>query len=210
MRKFRRVKTFLIVLLFAAVSMLLNSCYPDYGLSIQDFDVVSTIKDNAQNFQVYRTYFLPDSVEKVLGDGRVVKNDGDYDQDILSEIVRQMEAYGYTRVATKEESDVNLHVGTSTSSTFVYYPGYWGGYYGWYYPWYGYGGGYAYNYTTGSLFITMLDTDKFDEGSKVLGAVWAGAMNGVLDNSTSVNIRTRIIQGIDKMFDQSPYLKIIL
>lgn len=56
----------------------------------------------------------------------------------------------------------------------------------------------------------MLDTDKFDEGSKVLGAVWAGAMNGVLDNSTSVNIRTRIIQGIDKMFDQSPYLKIIL
>ena len=49
-------------------------------------------------------------------------------------------------------------------------------------PWYGYGG-YAYSYTTGSLFVTMIDLNKFDEVNKLSGAVWAGAINGLLEDT---------------------------
>lgn len=207
MRKFKQIKLLLILILSAVTSVLLNSCYPDYGLSVQDFDMVATFRDDAQDFQTYRTYFMADSIEQVT-DAGIIANDGQYDEEILTEIANQMQAYGYTRVGTKAESDVNLHVGTSSSTTFSYYPGYWGGYYGWYYPWYGYGG-YSYSYTTGSLFITMLETDKFNEDSKVLGAVWAGIVNGVLDSSTPLDIKARALKGIDDMFKQSPYLKVI-
>ena len=132
---------------------------------------------------------------------------GPYDEQILAEIERQMIANGYTEVDSIQQPDVYISVGATSSENVVYYPGYWGGYYGWYYPWYGYGG-YAYSYTTGSLFVTMIDLNKFDEVNKLSGAVWAGTVNGMLEDSNA-NILARVISSIDKMFEQSPYLKII-
>jgi predicted nucleic acid-binding Zn ribbon protein len=207
MRKMKQIKMLLILILFAVVTLVLNSCYPDYGLTTADYDIVATFKDDAANFQTYSTYFMPDTIEKVLDGGIISPNDGQYDAAILQEIANQMQAYGYTRINNLATADLELHVGTSSSTTFTYYPGYWGGYYGWYYPWYGYGG-YSYSYTTGSLFITMVDRSKFDENNKIVGAVWAGTANGILDD-TQANIKTRALNSIDKMFEQSPYLKII-
>jgi hypothetical protein len=54
----------------------------------------------------------------------------------------------------------------------------------------------------------MVDRSKFDENNKIVGAVWAGTANGILDD-TQANIKVRTINSIDKMFEQSPYLKII-
>ncbi len=148
---------------------------------------------------------MPDSVLKIGTGGILEPNNGSNDALILSELSKQMQAYGYTLV--DDSANVSLKVGVTSSTTVTYYPGWWGGYYGWYYPYYGYGG-YSYSYTTGSLFITMIDNAKFNEQEQNIGAVWNAAMNGVLDSTTPAELRTRIVNGIDKMFEQSPYLKI--
>lgn len=213
MKKIKQIKLLLILVLLAVTSVLLTSCYPDYGLTTSDYDIVATFKEDANDFQAYKTndatYFMPDSVKRLLdNNGGISNQPGPYDQAALDEIARQMTAYGYTRVTNPVDADVFINVGATSSENIVYYPGYWYGWYGWYYPWYGYGG-YAYSYTTGSVFVTMIDKSKIDETNKITGAVWAGAANGVLDNSTSASIKTRVITSIDKMFEQSPYLKII-
>lgn len=208
MKKIKQIKLLLILVLIAVTSVLLTSCYPDYGLTTSDYDIVATFKEDANNFQSYRTYYLPDTIKRILdNNGGVGDESGPYDQQILSEIAKQMTACGYTREASIQTADVSVTVAITKGENVVYYPGYWYGWYGWYYPWYGYGG-YAYSYTTGSLFVTMIDKNKIDEPNQVTGAVWAGAMNGILDDAAA-NIAARVVTGIDKMFEQSPYLKIV-
>lgn len=205
MIKFKQIKLLLILILFGVATMLLTSCYPDYGLATSDYDIVATFKDDAANFQIYRTYYMPDTI-KAVSDGGVVANNGSNDAAYLQEIANQMQAYGYERVNSLAQSDLELVAGVASSTTWVYNPGYWWGYYGWYYPWYG--GGYTYSYTTGTLMLFMRDIEKFDPNNKVLGLVWSGTANGILDD-TKANIKARAISSIDKMFEQSPYLKII-
>jgi len=205
MRKFKQIKLLLILIFFAVTSMLLNSCYPDYGLTVEDFDVVATFKDDAANFQTYNTYFMPDSVQKLFDGLLGSPINSQLDEAILTEIENQMQSYGYQKVNNQANADLYLFVGITTSESYVYDPGYWGGYYGWYYPWYG---GYAYSYSTGSLFLTLIDKVKFNDANKIVGAVWAGTANGVVEDSKA-NIKVRTLNSIDKMFNQSPYLKII-
>jgi hypothetical protein len=210
MKKIKQIKLLLILVLLTITSMVVTSCYPDYGLTTADYDIVATFKDDTNDFQAYKTdgatFFMPDSIKRILdNNGSVSGSTGAYDDKILAEIERQMIASGYTRVNNPQNAVVFITVGATSSENIVYYPGYWYGWYGWYYPWYG---GYAYSYTTGSLFVTMIDKSKIDEANKITGAVWAGIANGVLDD-TNANIATRVINSVDKMFDQSPYLKII-
>jgi hypothetical protein len=210
MRKFKQIKILLILFFTAVTSLLFTSCYPDYGLTTSDYDIVATFKNDTTNFQTFGTFFISDTIRKVLDSG-IIPNNGQYDQQILTEITNQMIAYGYTEVPNTTTADVILDVANWSTTTVSYYPGYWGGYYGYggyyggYYPWYGYGG-YSYSYTTGTLFITMIDRIIMDAQDP--GAVWVGAVNGIL-NSTSAETKTRAINSIDKMFEQSPYLKII-
>ena len=205
MIKFKQVKLLLTIILFGVITLLFTSCYPDYGLSTSDFDIVATFRDDGANFQNYRTYYMPDTI-KTVSDGNVVPNNGSNDAAYLQEIANQMQAYGYERVNSLAQSNVELVVGVTSSTTWVYDPGYWWGYYGWYYPWYG--GGYTYSYASGTLMLFMRDNEKFDPNNKVLGLVWSGTANGILDD-TKANIKERAISSIDKMFEQSLYLKII-
>ncbi len=208
MRLIKQRKTLLTIMLLAFTLVLLTSCYPDYGLTTSDFDIVATFKEDANDFQAYRTFYISDEIRRLTdNEGGVIDDPGPYDDEILTEINNQMVACGYSEVGDPQVADVAIYVAATSSENIVYYPGYWGGYYGWYYPWYGYGG-YAYSYTTGSLFVTMIDVDKFDGTNRLTGAVWAGMVNGLLDD-TDVNILARTKTSIDKMFEQSPYLKII-
>jgi|APHig6443717817_1056837.scaffolds.fasta_scaffold118913_2 hypothetical protein len=208
MKIMKQKKILLTLMLLAFTSVLLTSCYPDYGLTTADFDIVATFKEDTNNFQAYRTFYITDEIKRLTdNNGGILEDPKPYDDDILTEITNQMIACGYTQIASPSTADVAIYVGATSAENIVYYPGYWGGYYGWYYPWYGYGG-YAYSYTTGSLFVTMIDVDKFDGTNRLTGAVWAGTLNGILDD-TDANILVRVKTSIDKMFEQSPYLKII-
>lgn len=200
------------------VSLMFTSCYNDYGLNTSDFDIAATFRNNNIDFQNYSTYAMPDSIGR-LPDTDPADINTMYDELILTQVAAEMEAYGYTRITAGPNSvpDVVLLVGATSSDKYAYDPGYWYPIWGWwpgwgYYPGYGpgwgyyppYYGGVVYSYSTGTVLITMLDANSYDPDKKEITAAWSGALNGLLEGSTS----TRITNGINKLFQQSPYLKI--
>ena len=53
--------------------------------------------------------------------------------------------------------------------------------------------------------MTMIDPDKIN-GDGTYGAVWGARINGVVSNSSTANVNTRITTRINDAFTQSPYL----
>jgi hypothetical protein len=125
-----------------------------------------------------------------------------------------MDALGYTRVTdTTQTVSVVVLLSAIKSDWQVsgYYPG---GYWGWYpyYPgggWYPYYPGYAYSYefTTGTVFVTMIDPEKRNSNDPANSPVWGATLNGLAGDSRS-GTATRITNGINQAFAQSPYLKV--
>ena len=81
------------------------------------------------------------------------------------------------------------------------YPPYYGPGWGWggYYPIY------VQSYSKGTVLINMIDPDAIDNINKEVPRVWIGVLNGLAQGSVS-SVAERIAKGIDKAFDQSPYL----
>ncbi len=116
-------------------------------------------------------------------------------------------------VDTNNLSDVVLliSVSSATNTGIFYNPGWWG-YWGWYpgwggsYPGYGMGypGGYplGYSYSTGSVFMTMVDPSMIDTENETFGVVWLATINGLLKSSGSTG-GTRVSEGINQAFKQS-------
>jgi len=96
MRKLR-LKFALIIVPILLLS--LNSCYTDYGLSTQDYDIVATFFNKSTDFKQFQTYTLIDSVVRVRDDGGSTSNpDTRYDQQILNRVAQNLEDYGYTPI----------------------------------------------------------------------------------------------------------------
>ncbi len=141
-------------------------------------------------------------------------------------VAERMAQLGYVRVTIPDPPgalppdstpDVVVLVTTigANNQYYVWYPaygywgywpgwGYWGGYpgYGWGYPGYWATG----SYQTGTVFMDMIDPNKpvGDVEPPELPVVWTGALNGVLGSSAGA--ATRLTDGINRAFDQSPYL----
>ncbi len=207
--KLKRNLSFLII---AAIPLVFYSCYPGGIEYYSDTDIMMTNYDEEFDFNANKNYFMPDSVHYAADDEDDV--DRKFEDEILSEIAKNMSELEYTRVNDTLDADIYL-VATVTSSTYSgvgYYPGggwWWGGYPGWgwggYYPGYPYyGWGYAYSYTTGSLFIEMAYPDEVDHDEDEVPIVWMAAINGLLSDSGS-NTLSRIISGIDQVFKQPPF-----
>ncbi len=195
-------------------SFVLYSCYPDYGLTTSDYDTVITLFDKDANFKK-ATYAMPDSIVHFVEEGTPEDEiDRSKDALILSTIVSNMTKLGYQRVTVDTTMDAPgfvIIVGVTVTENYgqVYYPGwgYWGGW-GWWggYPGWGYPGGTViYKYTTGTIFMTMLDPDMINATDNTFGAVWLARLNGVASSSSSNN-SARITQRINEAFNQSPYL----
>ena len=208
------IKKYLLILYVVPilVSFTFLSCYSDYGMSTKDFDVVISARDNNINFQKFSTYAMPDTVVRMTEDNS--KPNTSFDGQILKEVERQMSVYGYTRIAADPNNlpDVIVLVGVTSSDNYA--SGGWWGWWGWYPGWPAYPGwgpgwgpgyGYVYSYTTGTLLISMIDPADFDPNNKTMTLLWSGALNGVLESSDANNAG-RIIDGINKLFEQSPYL----
>jgi PBP1b-binding outer membrane lipoprotein LpoB len=208
--KTKKKKLTVLFSLLILSSFVLYSCYPDYGLATSDYDTVITLYDNSADFNK-PTYAMPDSVVHFVEEGEEDNIDRSKDALILSTIENNMTRLGYERVPVDTSAAAPgfaLLVGVTTAENYrtVWYPGwgYWGGW-GWWggYPGYGYGGSYTYSYTTGTIFMTMLDPNKVNSENKFV-AVWAARLNGVLSNSLNTN--QIITQRINDAFNQSPYL----
>lgn len=179
---------------------------PEYT---EELDLVYTNYDKGFDFVGKGTYSLPDKIVKITGEPasppEYIKDI--YGLPILAQIEANMTALGWTKVDVSASPDVQLLPAAWTTTSIVY-GGYYGGYWCWYYPYYC-GGGWYYpyypvsSYTTGTLLMTMTSpNDESTDGS--IRVVWTGAMNGLLQGTYDIS---RIKNGVDQSFKQSPYLK---
>jgi hypothetical protein len=202
----------------AATAITLAACYPDDITNVDDLDTVTTLYDQNKDFGTIGTYVLLDTVVFIDADG--AGGDGQSsishasDAQVLAAIRRNLNEAGYTPAANPAAGTQDVTVlASTTSSTTVGYVYDWWGYWGYYPGWPAYGPGWgvgyppvsvAYAYTTGTLLVTMLDTKHADVPNKKIPVLWVGGVNGVLTGGANV---TRVTDGIDQAFKQSPYLQ---
>jgi hypothetical protein len=193
-------------------AVLLTGCYPDGPDYAQDTDIVYTVYDQQYDFTRKKTFAMPD---KIVVDVELTSDDTlfeymspSYAAPILQSIQRNMEAQGWSLVDIDKNPDLLLTPAGISSTTYFYsywydwwYGGYWG-WYGWYYPPY-----YTVSsYTTGTLLIVLADPDQAGESAiNRAPALWIAAANGLLAGGYDIS---RVTNGIDQAFIQSPYLNI--
>jgi hypothetical protein len=173
-----------------------SSCYQDYGLDTNNYDVVVTLYDNTYNFQNVTKYYLADTL--IIGNSI----DASYKNAIFTSLNRNLAAQGWTKVTAPADANVIISAGVTSTTTYVDNGGgCWWDYYGYYwcYPSYGY----DYTYTTGTLFVLMNDRASAVQGSNNQPE-WVAAINGLADQG---NVVSRINTTVDQAFKQSPYLK---
>ena len=205
--------------LILILPLLMFSCYPDGPSTVEDLDLVGTMHDPEFNFSGAVTYSIPDTVIHIIGeDDKEEDVDHSFDELMLTTVKTNMDAYGYQwmELDTVNPADVVILVSavTAVNSGIFYDPGWWWGYWGYwpgwggYYPGYGPGWGYGYpwgypigySYSTGTVFITMLDPENNNLENETIGVVWMAAMNGLLQGNSG---ETRIREGINQAFKQS-------
>lgn len=204
--------------LAATAAFSLAACYPDDITDASQLDTVTTLYDNKKDFGSLGTYVLLDTIVFIDADGSGGDDESDishaFDDEILSAVRRNMNTAGYTELPASQTAQADLTVQVAaTSQTTVGFVYDWWYYWGWYPYWPGYapgwGWGYppvsvAYAYQTGTLLMAILDTKHGDPTTERIPVVWLGAVNGVLTGSAQLS---RITDGIDQAFKQSPYLR---
>jgi hypothetical protein len=198
----------MLLLALALTAVVLMSCYPDYGLSVEEYDVVVTIYDSLYNFGAIQTYAMPDSVVYIYDTTKGDEPTHKYDSLILKTIEEEMTAIGYTRTTDTAAADILVFATATSVDVYAVYGGCYGGCYwywyypgcGWCYPWYGGG---VYSYSIGSLLIDMVD--KPEPSADDSPAHWNAGLNGYLTGSGTSGA-SRVERGIRQAFRQSPYL----
>jgi len=211
--------------LILTLPLLMNSCYPDGPSVTEDLDLVGTMHDEEFDFKGATTYTIPDTVIHITGEDDKPENiDHSYDDLIISTSKTNMDALGYQWMEfdTLNPADlVLLATAVSTTNSGISYdPGWWWNYWGYWPGWGGYpgspgygpGGGYGYpwgypiyySYSTGSIFLSMINPADYDPDNETIGVVWMAAMNGLLKGNTNDDTgKTRISEGINQAFKQS-------
>jgi hypothetical protein len=205
------ILNFLIVFLIPTSIILIQGCYPNNDISIEDSDVVLTSFNDSVNFQSLSTYYMPDTVLPIVDPSDPKDYTNPYQALMLSTVASNMSAYGYTRITDttatpKPDVAVVLSVLTTTTvNAGWYYPyygwGYWGG---WYYPYYPPVPYYT-SYSTGTVVINMFDRDIIGTDT-ITTQYWSAAANGILESSTS-DMQNRIKAMINQAFEQTPQIK---
>jgi hypothetical protein len=202
----------LLCTLFGALSA---GCYPGEIDTAAQTDIVATFHMEGADYTANHTYDMPDSVVAV---GGLDTLDHSHDAAVLAKVAAEMAAMGYTRVdATVTKPDVVILVSAISVDNYdVWYSYPWWPYWGWWGGWdgywpYGVNSTYYYpwypvtvtGYTTGSLFIQMIDPDVVPIDSTQATPIWLAAINGLLEGT---QIGTRVDNSITQAFAQSPYL----
>ncbi|GEM_PF-1156475 len=213
--------------------MVLPSCFPDYGLDVEDYRAVFTqydtaVYDNPAAKAELRSFYLVDSVFHVIDPNSKDTITRAYDRQLLSFVASNFRSLNWTQItdtAGGVEPSTIIRVSVSTQTNIGYYLNswntwdpYWGG--GWWgYPGWGWGGWYPpywggsgrYTYATGSLFVQQ---DRIVPASNpsdtaALHPIWLGTSNGLLTSDQQSNINMLSVE-LRQMFTQSPYLALPL
>jgi hypothetical protein len=213
-------------ILIIVLPLLIISCYPGGPASAEDLDIVGTSYDKEFNFGNVNTFSLPDTIVHFVVQGEEDSLGRDYDDLIISRVKAQMISNGYTEepLDTLNPADVVLLISamSSTNSGLYFDPAWWWGYWGWWPGWGGYPGapvwgpgwgmglpvGYPVyiDYSTGTLFITMIDPENTNIDEMTVAVPWLAALNSLLSGGNR-DKGQRITDNIDQAFKQSPYIK---
>ncbi len=198
------------LLLGACSVLLLNGCSKDPvgDLSLEESQVFFTNRDKSVDFNQYKTFSIVDSVYVSSNQGNGTSLTAT-DLTVLTRLIHNMKAMGYEYVGPLDHPDVGITVQlvNNTYLNVIQTPigGYWGGYWGGYSGWgYGYPSYYSYQQVQELYWvINMLDFKNADTANQQLKIVWNSQIRGEgLYENTIAN------QMIDKIFEQSAYLKI--
>jgi hypothetical protein len=204
------MKTRLTLMALLAGMFFLWGCYPGGPEYAEEMDVVLSYHNDDYNFASKATYAMPDKI--VMLTGSVIEGDDPtFIPDgtaklILDRIESNMTAMGWQRVDIADTANIDMLLLPASweVTTVYYYYDYWGWWYGGYYPYWGYYPYYSYSsYSTGTLLMSLIDP-KVLSGNGNPVVQWTAALNGILTSTYDVS---RVNSGIDKAFDQSPYLK---
>ena len=191
------------VSLLAAMTILVAgvaSCYPGDINTVGEADLVLTFFDSTADFASIGTYAMPDSIVRITDEGGSSAANPVVDAQVLAQIEAEFAALGYTRVVVNgAEPDVVVVVTAARVDIDYWFGGGWWDYWGWWPGWgpgWGpccYGPGYAPGYpwgpvyggtqSIGTLVITMLDPNMTPRQEMEIPAIWAGAINGLLQGS---------------------------
>ncbi len=212
--------------LITAIPLLILSCYPGGSSTVEDLDIVGTSYDKEFDFSAATSFSLPDTIIHIVADSEEDSLGRDYDDLIIGRVRDQMISNGYKEepLDTLNPADVVLLISAmSTTNSGVYFdPAWWWGSWGWWPGWGGYPGAPVWgpgwgmgfpvgfpvyiNYSTGTLFITMIDPENTNIDEKTIAVTWLAALNTLLQRGGQ-NTEQRITDNIDQAFKQSPYLK---
>lgn len=220
---------FYLFLLVAATG--LSACYPvGNDITYEDTDIALTQYDKDyyspgtyNHFSEFQTFIVPDTVIHIIENGVTDEISRDYDKYVIEQVRSNMIKLGYVEETDPETNPADLAVTVSvTTSEHIVYD--WYPYWAWFwvfikkgdaksgasvennYPWnpyYGYGT--SYTYTAGTLILEMVDVAKIDESTQEIPVIWAGVINGAVGGPVD-GIKSRLSTGIDRCFNQSPYL----
>lgn len=185
--------------------------YPPASSRLLEDLAILTQYDVNTTFSQYKTFSIVDTVYYITDKGtqKIISNDS---KMIINQIVGNMTSRGYQQVAKTANPDLGINVSAiKTTTTTVYYPGWYWGYPG-YYPsgWWG-GSGYYYpyyptyysSYSAGTLVIEMVNFKAMTPDLK-LPVVWNAYIRALLtDTHTSSDINNAITQA----FTQTPVIK---
>lgn len=198
---FKKLFKGMLITVLLITPVIISSCYYDYGLETDNYDVVGTFYNTDYNFQNVTKYYLIDQVVKA-GGGNITSQ---YDDLILQTTRTNLNNLQWTEVTDSSQADVVIGAGVTTTTNIVetgssgcWYD-YWG--YSWCYPSYSY----TYTYTTGTILLLMSDLRTSTGGT--LPAQWNAIINGLAGSSSTGNVPQRITTAINKAFEQSPYLR---
>lgn len=211
---------------FTAIAVLIVSCYPGGPSTAEDLDIVGTSYDKEFDFNAASSFSLPDSIIHLVAAGQEDSLGREFDSLIIGRVRDQMIAYGYKEepLDTQNPADVVMLISamSSTNSVLYFDPGWLWGYWGWWPGWTGYpvapvwgpewalgfpiGFPIYIDYSTGTLFIAMVNPEDSDFEEETLAVAWLATLNSLL-TGTNLEKEQRIKNSIDQAFKQSPYLK---
>jgi hypothetical protein len=195
-----------VILAGAAVVLgLVEACYPGSIENVQETDVVVTRRDTSANFAGFLLYAMPDTVVQIndTAEGSVELSH-EFDGLMIATVEQNMAALGYVRVDIPDDPNDLPQDSVPDLLVLVTMVGVDNSYYVWY-PGWGYVG--RVSYETGTVFVDMIDPNDPTPGVEPpeIPVVWTGALRGILSGGAAT-AATRIVDGLNQAFDQSPYL----
>lgn len=203
------------LVLIGAALLLGAGCYPGEVTSIDQLDLVATVRNPDFGFGSVGSFYMPDTIVQLNeGEQGAIDIDRSHDDEILAKVRGKLLALGWSEL---DEGDIdnglvpdiavlNLVSASQNTTWWVGYPGgCWDPYWCWGWGWPPSVG--VSTYSAGTYFVVMGDAAGVTTpgANDDLAGVWGGVMDGVLSSNSASNF-TRLLSGIDQMFTQSPYL----